>query len=185
MTTQQTNRWRPGRITGIIVGIEAAGLLLCASRMLIFGEIAFAWLGGIIVISWLVLFVRALFLTRMRLPRADLARWLAVPLAAILCLALVAVHAPFRVRFELSRSAFDQAKTELANGQSLPINITLGLLPIQDSWVDGDITFFVIPGSGFLDPCGVAYVRGDEHSGDYWLAGNLGDGWHIACWDAF
>jgi hypothetical protein len=181
MDEPQPSLWSPGPITGAIVGVEAAGLLLSDSRHFFAGTALFFAIGGLIALAWFALFLWILSETRFRMRPREWARWLAIPIAAILCLALVISDTPFRLRFELSRGALDQAAAVGARGGDLPSHTYVGLLPVGESWSRDGVTYFDNPDNGLISWCGVAHLQEGAKPTGLLLGRNYGGGWREAC----
>jgi hypothetical protein len=126
---------------------------------------------------WLALIIGAL-ISNWRMGPRVLAEWLGIPLAGILCVGLVLNWVPMRVRFELSRSAFDQA---VATRRTEPGGI--GLFSID--WIsvegDGSVYFTDADAGGLMGVCGLAYASSRGAVAHEIL--DLGGGWWYWCDD--
>src|SRR5262245_31367432 len=80
--------------------------------------------------AWLFRFVMALFATRGRMSVAHWARWLAIPVALGLVVAVTRTDGPLRTRFDFSRGAFDELAADFVAGAPLRHG-WIGLYPIE------------------------------------------------------
>ncbi len=106
-----------------------------------------------------------------------LARWLGIPAAGLLCAVLILNSVPLRIRFELSRAAFDRA---VATGQ--PDLGTVGLYPIGliETQADGGTYFYSDEGGSFGGYCGFVYEPGGK-APNVAFNESLGGGWWFWC----
>lgn len=92
---------------------------------------------------------------------------------------LMASGLPTRVRFEASRSAFDQLATDVMAGGSTDVQ-SVGLYDIELLEQTPDGVRFLVLGSGFIDVTGFAFSTdgdpSDSNSEDVYRP--LGGGWY-------
>jgi hypothetical protein len=123
---------------------------------------------------WLLAFVAAI-VSNWRMGPVVLIRWLGIPMSGVLCLALVLNMVPLRIRFELSRAAFDQAVATHREESG-----TIGLFSIVGIDFQGDgSVYFTDADMGFLDPCGFAHTSNLSAPTDG--IRDLGGGWWYWC----
>lgn len=126
-----------------------------------FLAIAVIYAGVAIGLTWVLCFSITAFRARLHITPTGWMRWLGIPILGTLFVVLVAMDVPLRVRFELSRPALEQAEARVEAGETIQPG-WIGLYPIEriDRLPNG--ARFLVSGSGFLDPCGFAYNRGER-----------------------
>lgn len=138
-------------------------------------------LGGGIAAGWGICFIAAALNARTRMSKPALARWLGIPALGLVCLALMLSGVPATVRFELSRSALDQAAARVEAGETVEPG-WIGLIPIDSVEVDGTETYLWVAGSGGFGQCMLVHAR-DTARPDWGGAHDLGGNWWLACED--
>ena len=113
---------------------------------------------------WLIRFVAATRATGLRRPIRHWLRWLAIPLAFAVAVALTRTSIPSDVRFALSRGALDQAAAEIVAGGSTDRG-WIGLYPAEQAERTANGMRFLIPGAGFIDQVGMAWSANGEPAG--------------------
>jgi hypothetical protein len=137
------------------------------------------WLG--LPVLWMILFWLDASGSNLRMSRRTWARWLGLPAMAVLCVSLAYCAIPFRLRFELSRSALDQAAVQVLSGRPAPQG-QIGLfqadtvIELPNGVLLGDYSM------SFIDTCGLAYASDGPPEGVYATL-DLGGGWWLACED--
>jgi hypothetical protein len=112
-----------------------------------------------------------------RMSTPALADWVGIPALGVVCLALIVSGIPAIARFELSRSALDQAAAAAEAGETVSPG-WIGLIPIENVVSEGDITSFVVAGSDGL--CNLTHANASATSD--WTGGQrLGGDWWFAC----
>jgi hypothetical protein len=143
--------------------------------------IASAGIGSAVTLIWAIEFGLALG-RKARISQLEMTRWVAFPLVAAVCLAMVALDVPRTIRFNLSRAELEAAAAK-TNGDSLPGWI--GLMPVDGIWrdPDGTTTFWLTGDQSLIGyPCGLTYApRGEppQHGGQ--LGRKIADGWWVWC----
>lgn len=132
-------------------------------------------------IGWLVLAVITAIRTRLRIGGRDWVRWLGFPAIAVLCLGLLGTSAPFRLRFELSRAAFQEAADRAEAGKPVAGG-DFGLFHVDYVTKLANGVWFEDLSLGFIDPCGLAYTSTGVPDIRI-LTTDLGGGWWLACQD--
>jgi len=140
------------------------------------------WFCVAIGIAWTGGFMVAARHTHVRMSNRTLARWLGIPVLGLACLALSLSGLPASTRFNLSRTALEQAAVRVEPGGHVAPG-WIGLEPIEEVWSQADGTvIFQIPHAGYLGSCGLAYnpQRQPSHEG-YELGDQVADGWWTWC----
>jgi hypothetical protein len=124
-----------------------------------FGLLAVGVLGCVAFgLAWIVLFLWQLSVHEPDTNRAETAAWLVLPLIGFLGVAVVANDIPLRVRFELSRDAFEAAAAAPLLGPADPSSVRqVGLYQV-DLIDEPGVRFFLVPEGGLLNEYGFAFV---------------------------
>jgi hypothetical protein len=133
------------------------------------------WLG--LPVGWTMLFAIDLVRSRLRLSPMNWARWMALPAMGILCVALALTGAPFLMRFDLSRTALDEAAARSRAGERIDPG-WIGLFQFDAVWEQGNDIYFGGYATTFFDPCYLVHSPEGEPSG---VVSDLGGGWWEAC----
>ena len=161
----------------------AVGLMLLAfdGAMNLMGMLIVLAFGILFALGWFVLFVATAVRAKLRLDMRCWLRWLGIPAIAALCFCLIVASVPLRLRFELSRPAFDGAAARVMAGETVVAG-QIGLFHID--YVDplSNGVWFEDDSAGFIDPCGLAYAP-DGRPDVRFLEVDLGGGWWFACED--
>ena len=112
----------------------------------------------------------ALVLTGTPVRRRGLLAWLLYPLAACaLLLLFLYSQSPanplFRLRFQLSRSALDDAAQAARSPKPLATPVWVGLFPVRRIDIHQSEVRLVSDGCGVVDECGLMYVTGPAPAG--------------------
>ncbi|HEX7491417.1 MAG TPA: hypothetical protein VF337_06915 [Candidatus Limnocylindrales bacterium] len=134
-----------------------------------------------LAIGWFILGAVAVKRTHLRIGLRAWARGLCIPVIVALCFELLATSAPLRLRFELSRTAFQQAASRVQAGQVVDGG-NIGLFQIDRVLELPNGVWFEDLSLGFIDPCGLAYSPSGRPEITR-LGTDLGGGWWIACED--
>ena len=104
--------------------------------------------------------------------------WFIAPVVVALTISLLAIRAPLRLRFGLSRGAFERAATAQPNGAGrLPAG-WIGLYSVHYTWAEGECVYFATGGRVF-DQDGFVYApSGPPPDGWPLTTSSLGGGWH-------
>jgi hypothetical protein len=95
---------------------------------------------------------------RRRPTTSQIAAWLALPVIVLAAAIAVALDAPMRARFELSRPAMDSAAQDVLSGRRDPQTIDrIGLWEVERSERARGTFRFLVKESGLFDPVGFAY----------------------------
>ena len=139
--------------------------------------------GLTIGLVWLISFWVAALDTRLQYSRRTWARWAGIPIMCFVCLTVIASGLPMTARFQLSKSALEQAATRVEAGDQYGPG-WIGFYSVQGARrVNGTATFVL---SGSWDQgCGLARTSGsssdrETESGTY-LVASFGDGWWYWC----
>ena len=113
-----------------------------------------------IALVWFVGFAILAFKQRGRFGFTQLARWLGIPLAGVLTLALLAAGLPLRARFELSRAALEDVARRVQAGETLRDSTPAGWYTIDGAYVDDEDggVYLPVEGSGLFTDCGFLYL---------------------------
>jgi len=127
----------------------------------LFGPLLFLAFAG----SWLIGIIASAvssYRRRARPERSWAARWLFAPILVTATVLLVATDAPFRLRFELGRSALDNwvrnEATHQANDNGYIPGQRIGTFDIDFATQTGDRLFLHDWEGGFFDDAGLAYL---------------------------
>jgi hypothetical protein len=120
---------------------------------------------------------------RGRLPARVLLRWVGIPVAGYLSIALVFFNVPATVRFDLSRQAMENAAAVRLYSGSVYGAGWIGLMPVDEVRLDEDGTvIFIVNSDGLFGGCGYAYnpkaSPTDDGAG---LTGQIAPGWWTWC----
>jgi hypothetical protein len=137
---------------------------------------------GFIGTGWLFALLVMVFGAHGVLTPIGAVRWLAVPIAGILCAALILTNVPLRARFELSRAALDQAVARIESGGSLE-NSSVGLFSVRTARLNlpGETVFETSDSDSGLGACGLAHIADGFQVQDSSLGPSLGDHWFVWC----
>lgn len=109
--------------------------------------LAFLWIGRF-----------GYVLLRRRPTTGQIAAWLALPVIVLAAAIAVALDAPMRARFELSRPAMDSAAQDVLSGRRDPQTIDrIGLWEVERAERARGTFRFLVKESGLFDPVGFAY----------------------------
>lgn len=169
----------PGRIFCVVAVVLAASVLFADSDLnwLLFFALLLPCFA--LAVIWLVRFAATIFWSRLRLPVRTWLRWLGIPAMGLLCAALVVNQAPFRLRFELSRSAFQEATQRVEAGYAIPD----GQIGSFHSFYNLELrngVFFALDPASFRTYCGPAYSREGQPDIQH-VIWDLGGGWWWVC----
>jgi hypothetical protein len=124
-----------------------------------FGLLAVGVLGCVAFgLAWIVLFLWQLSIHEPDRSRRETAAWLVMPLIGFLGVAVVANDIPLRVRFELSRDAFEAAAAAPLPGPADASSVRqVGLYQVEPIDEPG-ARFFLVPEGGLLNAYGFAFI---------------------------
>ena len=186
LSDRATRRWQVMLWLGLyaITAAALAGGLVGSSvpggnfGMMVPAGLACAFIG----VGWLIALVIVVEGQHGRLSGRGAVRWLAIPLAGVLSLALVVTNAPLRARFELSHAALDRAAARLESGRPLDSS-SIGQFSVVNAWVNspGESIFQISDGDPLFGACGLAHTGSSYQGADPNLGTRLADDWYVWC----
>ena len=167
--------WRRAYVIAAVVGL---GLIASESQANALGRLLCLLVGLLLAVAWLVRAIGPRDWSRAESLKVSSG----LPLVLLLCFAVAESGAPFRVRFELSRPAFEDARLQVETSGPIYHSLDVGLMPVGDAErVDGG-DFFAIPGAGLLASCGIGYWPAGVKPQRFGQETDLGGGWWFACY---